>query len=232
MKQSLVLILLLWTPTMFGASAAACRELISSLSFPTDEKIESLHAYYDGAEKARRECVEASLPASIRAEALMSYGDVLVLRDQGQTAIEAYRQAIEILERASGDQRELIVKLLDQLAYAETKQKLRTDAIAHSTRAVAIREQKFGKVSNEVVTGLVTLAMIELTFDDPAKSMSLLRSAVRIAEKMCEAQCDARAFAYAGMSAFYATTGNAIEAKRYDQLTLDATPPQVHAPRH
>jgi tetratricopeptide (TPR) repeat protein len=216
-------LLLASASAVFATEADVCRQLL--LSRMPDEGPADAPAFFDDAEKAYRDCRSAKLPADIRVKVLMKYGRAQYVRGQTQGAIQAFREALEILDRASGDQTPLLLEVLDRVVTAENDARLRSDAIAHSSRALSLRQAKFGKDSQEAVRGMVTLAIVHATFEDYAKSESLLRTAIRTAEKTCGPECDALAFAYSGMYALYSTLGNEAEAKKYDEMSLNATPP-------
>jgi tetratricopeptide (TPR) repeat protein len=214
--------LLLASSSSALATDATCRQLlISPLPDQQDAKAE---AYFDDAEKLYRDCRGTNLPIDVRVQALVKYGTAKHLRGQTQTAIQAYREALDILDSAKGDQTQMLLDVLDHLVMAEPDARLRSDAIAHSSRALSLRQAKFGKDSQEAVRGMVTLAIVHATFEDFAKSEALLRTAIRTAEKTCGPECDALAFAYSGMYALYTTLGNEAEAKKYDEMALNATP--------
>ena len=227
MKNLLVLMSLLFLSSSFSvlaADAGSCRQLLVSQLKAYPEPAEAA-AYFDDAEKAYRDCRSTSLPIDIRVQALVKYGTAKHVRGGVQAAIGAFREAIAILDGAPGDQTAVLIEVLDRTVSAESDAHLRTDAIAHANRALSLRQEKFGDDSPEAVVGRVQLGLVHATFEEYGKSESLLRTAVRIAEKTCGPECDVLAQAYSGMSAFYATQGNEAEAKKYDEMALNAIPP-------
>lgn len=229
MKHLLVLSLLLFasSSSVLAADADACRQLLVS-SLP-DEGGADAQAYFDDAEKVFRDCRGTALPVDIRVKALMKYGTSRAVRGSTQAAIEAFREALDILDSTSGDQTQMLIAVLDSLRMAETDAHLRLDSIAHAKRALSLRQVKFGDDSVEAVQGMVSLGFVHASFGDWGKCESLLRAAVRIAEKACGPECDALAEAYSGMAAFYASQGNVTEEKKYDELAINAIPPRKRA---
>lgn len=224
MKKLLILFSLMFaTHSMLAANADACRQLL--VSTPPNEGDADIEAYFNDAEQAYRDCRGTNLPADVRVNALMKYAMAKRLRGYTQAAIPALRDAIELLDRAPGDQTLTLLEALDRLSMAETDARLQSDAVAHATRALALRKTKYGNDSAEAVTGMVHLALVHATFGNYAPSESLLKNAVRTADKLCGPECDALVEAYSGMYSFYETQGNAAEAKKYQQLSLDAAPP-------
>ncbi len=215
--------LLLASPSsVLATDANACRQLLMSpLPDQGDEKAE---AFFDDAEKVYRDCRSSNLPMDIRVQSLVKYGTAKHLRGQTQSAIQAYREALEILDSASGDQTQMLLEVLDRSVSAETDAPLRSDAIVHASRALSLRQAKFGDASPEAIKAMVLLGAVHATFGDWDKWESLLRTAVRIAEKTCRPECEAMAEAYSGMAAFYGTRGNEAEAKKYEEMAINATP--------
>ena len=223
MKSLFVVAALLLASPSVLATDAQCRQLL--MSPMPDQDDAKAEAYFDDAEKVYRDCRSTNLPMDVRVQALVKYGTAKHLRGQTQAAIQAYRQALEILDGVKGDQTQMLLEVLDRVVMAENDARLRSDAIAHSSRALSLRQAKFGKDSQEALRGMVTLAIVHATFEDYDKSESLLRTAIRTAEKTCGPECDALAFAYSGMYALYSTLGKETEAKKYDEMALNATPP-------
>jgi tetratricopeptide (TPR) repeat protein len=216
-------LLLVSSSSVLAADANACRQLL--ISPLPDQGGPDAEAFFDDAEKAYCDCRAAKLPVDIRVKALLKYGIARDVRGDAQAATDAFREAVSILDRAPGDQTTMLIEVLDRAVMAENDARLRSDAIEHSSRALSLRQAKFGKDSPDAVRGMVTLAIVHATFEDYGKSESLLRMAVRIAEKTCGPECEALAFAYSGMYALYSTLGNEAEAKKYDEMALNATPP-------
>jgi tetratricopeptide (TPR) repeat protein len=224
------LLLLASSSSILAADANACRQLLLSQPEPYPEP-DAAATYFNDAEKAYRDCRSTELPVEIRVKALMKYGTAKYVRGYTQAAIPAFREAIDILDSASGDQTQMLLELLDRAVMAETDARLRSDAIAHANRALSLQQTKFGNDSPEAIKGMVTLALVHATFEDHGKSESLLRTAVRIAETTCGPECDALSEAYSGMSAFYAAQGKEAEAKKYDEMSINARPPRKRASR-
>lgn len=228
MKSLLIIALLLASsPSVRAADADTCRQLL--ISALPDQEGAKAEAFFDDAEKVYRDCRSTNLPTDVRVQALVKYGIAKHVRGQAQTAVQAFHEALEILDSASGDQTPLLLEVLDRTVMAENDARLRSDAIAHSSRALSLRQAKFGKDSPEAVRGMVTLAIVHATFEDYDKSESLLRTAVRTAEKKCGPECDSLAFAYSGMYALYSAQGKEAEAKKYDEMDLNATPSRKRA---
>jgi hypothetical protein len=222
-KKLLMLISLMFVAhSTLAANADACRQLL--VSTPPNEGDVDVEAYFNDAEQAYRDCRGTNLPADVRVEALMKYAMAKRLRGYTQAAIPALREAIELLDRTRGDEA-MLLEALDRLFMAETDARLQSDAVAHANRALSLRKAKFGNDSAEAVTGMVQLALVHATFGNYAPSESLLKNAVRTADKLCGPECDALVEAYSGMYAFYEAQGNTAEAKKYQQLSLDAAPP-------
>jgi tetratricopeptide (TPR) repeat protein len=227
MKNLSVLMSLLFLSSSFSvlaADAGSCRQLLAS-QLPAYAEAGESAAYFDDAEKVYRDCRSASLPVDIRVQAFVKYGRAKHLRGGLQAAIGAFREAIAILDRAPGDQTTVLIAVLDHTVSAESDAHLRSDAIAHANRALTLRRATFGEDSPEAVMGRVKLGLVHATFEEYGMSESLLRTAVLIAEKTCGPECDVLAQAYSGMSAFYATQGNEAEAKKYDEMALNAISP-------
>jgi tetratricopeptide (TPR) repeat protein len=216
-------LLLASASSVFATDANVCRQLL--ISPLPDEGPADAPAFFDDAEKAYRDCRSAKLPVDVRVKVLTKYGRAQYVRGQTQAAIQAYREALEILDSAPGDQTQLLLEVLDRAVSAETDARLRSDAIAHASRALSLRQAKFGDASLEAIKAMVLLGAVHATFGDWDKWESLLRTAIRIAEKTCGPECDARAEAYSGMAAFYGSRGNEAEAKKYEEMALNATPP-------
>jgi len=214
----IAMLLLASSSSVLAADANACRRLLIS-PLPDQEGPDAV-AYFDDAEKVYRDCRSTNLPTDIRVKALLKFGVAKYVRGHGQTAISAFREALDILDSTSGDQTLMILEVLDRVITAENDALLRSDAIAHASRALSLRQAKFGKDSQEAVRCMVTLAIVHATFEDYGKSESLLRTAVRTATKTCGPECDALAFAYSGMYALYSTQGNEAEAKKYEEMAL------------
>jgi tetratricopeptide (TPR) repeat protein len=220
------LLLIASAPSTFAAETDVCRQLVTSLSFPTEGDGRQ-EAFFKDAEKAYHDCRDSKLPADVRARALVKYGVASDLRGYGQTAISAFREAVETLDRFPGDQTGLLIEVLDHATALETAARLRADAMAHANRALSLRRAKFGDQSAEAVTGMVNLAVAQATFGDYKASEMLLRTAVRTAERTCGPECDALADAYSGMAALYAAEGNEAEAKKYAEMSANANPPRT-----
>jgi tetratricopeptide (TPR) repeat protein len=222
-------LLLASSTSVLAADASACRQLLTS-TLPDQEGPEAVR-YFDDAEKVYRDCRSTNLPADIRVKALLKFGTAEYVRGRAQTAISAFREALQILDSTSGDHTLVVLEILDRAVSAETDALLRSDAIAHASRALSLRQAKFGNSSPEAIKGMVILGAVHATFGDRDKWESLLRTAVRTAEKTCGPECDARAEAYSGMAAFYATQGNEAEAKKYEEMAINATPTRKRASR-
>jgi tetratricopeptide (TPR) repeat protein len=230
MKKLLVLISLLLASatSVLAGDADACRQLLMS-QLQAYPETDAAAAYFDDAEKAYRDCRGAKLPVDVRVKALMKYGVAKEVRGDVQAATDAFREAVAILDRAPGDQTAMLIDALDGTVLAEEHAHLRSDAIEHSTRALTLRRTKFGNDSQEAVIGMVKLGIVHATFGDYDKSESLLRTAVRTAEKTCGPECDALSEAYSGMYALYATQGREAEAKKYEEMAMNARPAQKRA---
>lgn len=214
--------------TLFGNDAAfatsKCRDLVASVSVPSDEGAEAMEAYFTDAELAYRDCRGAKAPLDVRVSALRKHAVAKELRGERQAALVVLREALDILDGATGDRTEMLIAVLDQARSVETDANLRSDAKEHASRALVLRQQKFGRNSSEAVVGMVHSGLMHANFGEYALSESLLGSAVRIAEKTCGPECDALAFAYAGMYALYEAQGNMTEAKKYAELGQNAVP--------
>jgi len=228
MKNVIVVISLLSLSSSVLATDESCRRLLISQLNAYAEP-DAAAAYFNDAEKAYRDCRGARLPVDIRVKTLMKYGVARDVRGDAQAATDAFREAIAILDGAPGDQTTTLIEVLDATVLAESNARLRSDAIEHASRALTLQRAKFGNDSPEAVIGTAKLGMVHATFGDYGKSESLLRTAVRIAEKTCAPECDALAFAYSGMSALYSTQGKEEDAKKYDEMALNATPSRKHA---
>lgn len=230
--KSLLVLVSLWSlassSPILAADAEACRRLLTSQlqAYPEPDRADS---FFDDAEKAYRDCRGTKLPVDIRVRALMKYGVAKEVRGGAQAATGAFREAIAILDRAPGDQTTMLIEVLDATVLAEEHAHLRSDAIAHSTRALTLRRARFGNDSPEAVIGMVKLGIVHATFEDYAESESLLRTAVRIAEKTCGPECDALSEAYSGMYALYAAQGKEAEAKKYEEMAMNARPERKRA---
>ncbi|HEX6640682.1 MAG TPA: tetratricopeptide repeat protein, partial [Thermoanaerobaculia bacterium] len=213
-----------------AADVQTCRQLLLSLSPPGTE--EGHQAFLDDADKVYRECQDSQLPLDIRVKALMKYGAASHVRGHKQTASVALRKAIDILDRAPGDQTLLLLEALDSAVLIETDARMRSDATSHAKRALSLRQARFGQESAEAVVAMVDLSMVHATFGDFQAAEILLRAAIRIAEKTCGPECVALSRAYTGMSVLYTTLGNDVQAKKYDELALNAYPPREHVSKN
>lgn len=201
---------------------AKCRELVASVRPPLSGGEEG-RQYLESADKAYRDCRGANLPVEIRAKALFKYGIATAAREREQASIAALREAIDLLD-PSGEHTELLIEILDKVAFVESRAGLQTDATDHAKRAVDVRVKTYGRNSAQTAEGMLYLAMVHLTFHDYVKSEALLRDAIRIAEKACGPECDVLVTAYAGMETFYQAQGKPEEAKRYSELSQNAVP--------
>jgi hypothetical protein len=188
MKKLLVCLSLLITTPLFAANVDACRQLL--VSTPPNEGDADIEAYFNDAEQAYRDCRGTDFPADVRVKVLMKYAMAKRLRGYTQAAIPALREAIELLDRGPGDQT-LTLEALDRLSMAETDARLQSDAVAHATRALALRKAKYGNDSAEAVTGMVQLALVHATLENFGPGESLLHDAMRVAEKICGTECAA-----------------------------------------
>ncbi len=201
--------------------AEDCRALVATLTPPYEEGEEQLLAHDADARRAYRDCRGETLPVEIRVYALVKYALAISPRGETQSAVAAFAEAIDILDRAPVGKEELLITVLDQAALLETQAELRENTIGHATRASEVRIKTYGKTSPEAAVGLVQLGLAYADFNDDEKGEKLMREAIRIAEKDCGPKCSALALAYHGMEALYATRGNKAEAKRYADLALD-----------
>jgi tetratricopeptide (TPR) repeat protein len=225
MKNVFVLLLLVAaSSSVLAADVETCRQLLNSQlqSYP-EPHVED--PYFSDADKAYRDCRGAKFPVDIRVRALMKYGVGKDVRGDAQAATEAFREALAILDRAPGDQTSMLIEVLDGTVKAESNAHLRSDSIEHANRALALRRTKFGKESPQAVIGMVKLGIVYATFGDYAKSESLLRTAIRIAERTCGPECDVLSEAYSGMYALFATQGKEEEAKKHEEMATNARPP-------
>jgi hypothetical protein len=202
---------------------AKCRELVASVRPPLSEGEEGKQ-YLESADEAYRDCRGAKLPLEIRAQALFKYGIATATRQREQASIAALREAIDLLDHAGSGQTDLLVAILDYVAFVESRAGLQVDATFHAKKAVDVRAKTFGRNSAQAAEGMVHLAMVHVTFNEYAKTEALLRDAIRIAEKACGPQCDVLVSAYAGMETLYETQGKREEAKRYSELGQNAVP--------
>lgn len=230
MKQAtLFLILSLSLPsaafaTTLAEQAAKCRELIGSAR-PQGGDDERSTRYFEEAERAYRDCRGTAMPLDIRANALLMYGMASDVRGRNQTAIAAYEEGIALLDGAKGERAAVLIQLLDQASFAESRAGLQDAATTHAQRALDERVKKWGANDSETSTGLVNLAMVHATFGDYESGEKLLRKAVAVAEKACGPECDALAMAYSGMRTLYGLMGKPAEAQKYDELAQNAIPP-------
>ncbi len=188
---------------------------------PYEEGEERLLAHDADARRAFRDCRGEKLPVEIRVNALVKYAIAVSARGETQSAVDAFVEAIDILDRAPAGKEELLITVLDQAATLEAEVNLRENAVAHATRSSEIRIKTYGKASSEAAVGLVQLGVVYGNFHEYEKGEKLVREAIRIAEKDCGFRCHALIQAYAGMEGLYASRGNKAEAKRYYELALD-----------
>ncbi|HEX8251754.1 MAG TPA: tetratricopeptide repeat protein [Thermoanaerobaculia bacterium] len=219
-----IAVLLLVSVSADAADVDACNRLL--MSQPPEEGTADPNTYFDDAEKVYRDCRGSELPTDVRVKALAKYATAKYIAGHAQSASAAYSEAIELLGRSKGSAAQLL-DVLDKAVLAATDARLRTDAIAHAKRALALRRAEFGEDSPEVIAGIVNLSNVHIAFEELDQSESLLRAAVRTAEKRCASRCGELSLAYSGMSALYTAMGNEAEAKRYDELALSTMPVPV-----
>lgn len=200
-----------------------CRDVIGVVRPPSQDD-ERATRYLDDADRAWRDRRGSKLPLDVRVNALLMYGMASDIRNRSQAAIDAYKEALGLLDRVKGENAAVLIEVLDQAASVESRTGVRADAIAHSKRALDERVKKYGATSAEVSTGMVNLAMTHTTFGENEESERLLRQAVRVAEKVCGPRCDALAFAYSGLQTFYELVGRTAEAGKYAELAQEAIP--------
>jgi len=224
-----ILLLLVWSSTAVAGEKsrqiADCRALVAAVQPPTSEGEES-EQYRKDADRAYRDCRSEQLPLDVRVDALLKYAETTAAREQPQSAIEALRESITLLDRAGSSDQARLTTALDRLAFHEIRGGLRTDALAHAKRAADIRAQAFGPDSAEASRGKVNLAMVYVAFQDFATTEALLRDAIRVAKKTCgrSEECTPLLDAYSGMYVLYETIGNAAEAQRWKTLAFEAAP--------
>lgn len=227
MKTTALCILLFVSASLVAEDASrvgtSCRELVAQVRSGLSEG-EEAKGYLESADKAYRDCRGAKLPVEIRVKALFKYGVASAIRGREQAAIDALREAIGLVDRGTGDYRELLIEILDYTAFVESGAGIQTDATLHSKRAANLRAEKYGPRSAEAAEGLAHLAMVHATFKEYEKAEAMLRDAIRIAEQACGPQCDALVNAYAGMETLYEAQGNRAEAKKYAELGQNAVP--------
>lgn len=201
---------------------ANCRELVAALR-PTLSEDEG-KKYLEDADRAYRDCRGEKFPVDIRVDALFKYGMATAGRDRSQTAIAALREAIELLDGANGNRSQRLIEILDRVAIEESRSNLQTDAVAHAKRAADVRVKVHGADSAQAAEGMVHLAMVYVTFKDFSKTESLLREAIRIATEACGPECDTLVDAYSGMAVLSDARGNASDARKYEELAMNAVP--------
>lgn len=219
MKTAAVCIVLLFSTV--SVAGANCADLVAAVRPPSSEGDES-RRYLESADQAYRDCRGAKVPLEIRAKALFKYGIANASRERMQASIGALHEAIDLLGKS--DQTKLLIEVLDYTAFVESRAGLQSDATAHAKRAADVRAKTYGRNSAETAQGLVQLAMVHVTFNEFAKTETLLRDAIRIAEKACGPECDALVDAYAGMQTLYEAQGNTAEARKYAELGQNAVP--------
>jgi len=226
-KGIFALSLLLLVPALaFAADVKSCQQLVAATVSGDDDA--SAARFFSNADSAFRDCQAAELPADLRARVFANYAFAQEVRGNTQTAVENYRAAIGVLDRARGDNSRLLMEVLDKAIYAESKAGLRSSALELANRSLTLRQRLFGPNSAEAITGTVALATVYITFEDFASAVPLLESAIRTAKKTCKGRCDSLAEAYAGMYALYSAQGNTAEAQRYDELVASAVPLRSH----
>lgn len=227
MKTTVLCVILLVSSSSLGAydvsrAGTTCRDLVATVRPSLDG--EEGERYLDSADKAYRDCRGAKVPLEIRAKALFKFGIASAAREREQAALDALREAVSLLDRASGEHAELLIDVLDYTAFVESRAGMQTDAIAHSKRAADVRVEKYGRSSEEAAEGMIHLAMVHVSFKEYGKTEALLRDAIRIAEQTCGPQCNVLVDAYAGMETLYEAQGNRAEAKKYAELGQNAVP--------
>lgn len=200
--------------------AADCRALVATITPPVEEGDELL-AHEAEAKRAYRDCRSEKLPVEIRANALVKYALAISPRGEIQSAVAAFAEAIDILDRDPAAKAQLLITVLDQASLLEAQVGLRENAVAHAARSSEIRMKTYGKTSPEAAVGFVQLGLVYGNFNDYEKAEKFVREAIRLAEKDCGPKCNALVQAYHGMEALYATRGNKAEAKRYAAMALD-----------
>jgi tetratricopeptide (TPR) repeat protein len=230
MKYAVISAFLLFAGAAASAQdAVECRELVASVSPPLDEG-EGHRRYLAGAAGAYRDCRGKKTPVDVRVHAIVKYALAKSTSFEGQTAVAALGEAIDVLDRERGDHAALLIEVLDHAVLVESQLLLRSEAFLHAKRAADVRAKKYGRNSAESAVGLVNLAIVYATFKDDAKAEDLMRQAVRIAEKACGPECDALALAYSGMETLYATRGKDVEARKYAELAQEAIPSRKRRP--
>jgi tetratricopeptide (TPR) repeat protein len=225
-RTALCLFVLLWSVSVIAqhrSGEAVCRVLVASVRPPLDEG-EQAKQYLDDAGTAYRDCRGSNLPVDVRVNALSKYATASAIREQHQAAIAALGEAIDLLDGARDVDMVLLIDVLGQAAFVESRAGLRSDATAHAKRAVEARIKKYGPNSVEAAEGLGHLAMVHATFAEYAQSEALLRDAIRIAAKACGPECDALVLAYVGMEVLYEAQGKTAEATKYAELAQNAVP--------
>jgi len=229
-NTALSLVLLLSSVSMLAGEAsrqlANCRELIVAVRPPGSEGEEGKR-YLDDADRAYRDCRAEKFPIEVRVDALFKYGLATAARERTQTAIAAYREAIDLLDRAGSRPSPRMIEILDSLAREESRSGLRAEALEHAQRAANLRSERYGRSSAEAAEGMVHSAMVHVTFKDYAATEKLLRQAIRVAEKACGPTCATLVDAYSGMAVLHDAQGNQAEARKYEELAMEAVPPST-----
>jgi tetratricopeptide (TPR) repeat protein len=207
----------LLVPAAAADTTQRCRELLKALSADEGGGYDS--AFFSNADAAFRECRDAKVAAPVRAEAMAKYASAEVARGHVQTAIAAYGEALGVLDSIAAPDSSLLVEVLDRLAAAESAASLRTSAIAHAERALAIRSTRSGNQSADAAIGTMKLGLIHANLREFEASERILRSAMQMARKARD-DGDALNQVYAAMYALYSAQGMDTEAAKYLDLAL------------
>ena len=209
-----------------------CQELVAFVRPSLGEDGEDGERYLENADKAYRDCRSAKVPLEIRAKVLFKYGIASASRERVQAALDALREAIGLLDIATGDHTELLIEVLDYTASVESRGGMQTDAIAHSKMAADMRVERYGPNSAEAADGLTNLAAAYATFKEYEKAEALLRDAIQTAKQACGPECYALVKAYSGMEVIFSEQGNLAEATKYAELAQNAVPPSRSTRKH
>ncbi|HEX2836343.1 MAG TPA: tetratricopeptide repeat protein [Thermoanaerobaculia bacterium] len=218
--------LLVMSVSSTAIASERCEMLVAD-SRPGDSS-EAASAFFSNAEAAYRDCRSDSVAVDIRAKAAINYGFANAIRNNVQTAVKAYKEALTLLSTQAGKYPDLTLDVLDKAMIAEVGAGMRSDAFAHAQQALDLRRAIYGADSDEAVDAILQVAMIYSDFEEYTSAESLLNEALLTARATCKrTQCRKLANVYSGFATYYAAQGDDDNEKRFADLAFAAAPDPV-----